>query len=464
MMKKARQKVKRHKKTGLPRGLERVNLDAAGIDVGACEHYVAVPPERDPQPIRKFGSFTEDLHALADWLQQCGVTTVAMESTGVYWLPLFQILERRGFEVKLVNARQIKNAPGRKTDVVDCEWIRTLHMYGLLTASFVPPDQIRVLRSYLRQREDLIRQASMQIQLMQKALDQMNLHLHHVISDVAGVTGLRIVQAIVAGERDPDKLASLKDPRIVSSQQTIVKALQGDYRSEHLFCLAQALDCYKFFRAKIAECDQQVQALLQTFESKADISENPPAPRERTRRSRDNEPTYDLYGELYRITGLNLCAVPGLNVSTLHQIIAEVGIDMSPWKTEKHFSSWAGLSPNTRISGGKRLKSRPRQKASRVAHYFRLAASTLKNSRSAYGAFFRRMKARHGGAYAITATAHKLASIFYRMLRYGIAYVEEGQQRYEQRYREHQLRRLRMRATQLGFQLLEKQPFTAGVS
>ncbi len=443
-------------KHSLPASLQRLNLDAAGIDVGATEHYVAVPSDRDEKPVRRFGAFTADLQAVADWLTQCGIQTVAMESTGVYWIPLFQILEARGFQVFLVNARQVKNVPGRKTDIADCQWLQQLHTYGLLSASFRPEDLICRLRSYLRHRENLIRQAAIHTQHMQKAMNQMNLQLHHVISDLTGVTGLSILDAILAGERNPATLAALKDRRIQSSHETIAKALEGDYREEHLFVLKQALSSYRFCQEHIADCDREVERLLTTFDAKVDVKDHPLPPSKRgNKKPQRNEPKFDLRTHLYRISGVDLTQVNGLAVSTAQTIVSEIGLNIHRWPTEKQFASWLGLCPDNRISGGKILKSKTRHVVNRAACAFRLGAQSLKYSQSALGAYYRRMRARLGAPKAITATAHKLARIVYHLLKHGQAFVDQGETYYEERYRKNVLNTLRKRAEALGYQLIE---------
>lgn len=467
-MRKARMKVKSPAAVGKKRLtlLEQINLNAAGMDVGSREHWVAVPAERDPQPVRCFGTFTSDLHALADWLLQCEVKSVAMESTGVYWIPVFQILESRGLEVLLVNARHVKNVSGRKSDVSDCQWLQQLHSYGLLAASFRPEAQICVLRSYLRHREHLVGQASTQIQLMQKALTQMNVQLHHVLSDVTGVTGMAILDAILDGERDPLKLAQLKDPRVRSSVETIAKALTGDYRPELLFVVKQARESYRFLQQQIAECDQQVETVLSGWEAKVDLAQNPlPARKKKQNNKSKHKPLpFNLREQLYRVTGVDLTEVDGLDVLSVQALISEIGLNMHRWPSEKHFGSWLGLCPDHRISGGQILKNKTRAVTNRAADVLRMAAQSLKDSRSALGAFFRRLKARLGPAKAITATAHKLARIIYLLLKYGRHYVDPGAQYYEQRYRDNVVKNLRKRAAAMGFTLVENSALNLQVS
>jgi transposase len=436
----------------LPAELQHINVNAAGIDIGSERHMVAVPEGRDEVSVREFGTFTADLEALAAWLKKCGVTTVAMESTGVYWIPLFELLERRGFEVKLVDARHVKNVSGRKSDVLDCQWIQKLHTYGLLAGAFRPPDEVCVLRSYLRQREMLRQAASQHIQHMQKALQQMNLLLHNVVSDITGMTGMKIIKAILAGERDARVLARNRDERCKHSSATIAKSLVGNYRDEHLFALRQAVDLYETYQAKIADCDQ---AIIKQLENQPDVSDDgPPSPDKHTRardRVRDGVDVRDL---LFKKSGVDLFAVPGLAADTLLTLASEIGFDMTPWKTEKHFSSWLGLCPGTRRSGGKVLDAKTKRNPNRAAQAFRMAASSLNRSQTALGAFHRRIKARTGGQQAVTATAHKIARIYYAMLTKGTSYVELGQRAYEQRYKERRIDHLNRQAKSLGFKLV----------
>lgn len=424
--------------------------NAAGIDVGSAEHWVAVPEDRDEPSVRCFSCFTADLHALADWLALCGVETVAMESTGVYWIPLFQILEARGFAVKLVNARHVKNVPGRKTDVLDCQWLQRLHSCGLLSGSFRPEDQVCALRSYWRQRENLVSGAAAQIQHMQKALVQMNLQLHKVISDITGETGMRILRAILAGERDGVNLAQLKDPRIKSSVAQIAKALEGDYRPEHLFALKQAVELYDSYREKIVACDTEVERCLEQFDTRAELA---PTGAPATSRKSRRQPDFDLHGHLYRIAGVDFTQIDGLEVLSVLTILGEVGLDPSPFPSAKHFCSWLGLCPNNRITGGRVKSSQTQKNANRAANAFRVGAQSLARSDTALGAFYRRMRGRLGAPKAITATAHKLARIFYRMWKTGEPYQDQGAHYYEEKYRERILTNLRKRAQALGYDL-----------
>ena len=434
-----------------PAELSQLNPNAAGIDVGATSHFVAVPADRSEQPVQEFEAFTADLYRLADWLTECSVATVVMESTGVYWIPLFGVLEERGFQVMLVDPRRIKNVPGRKSDVVDCQWLQQLHTYGLLSAAFRPDEDIRRLRSYLRQRAMLVEYASHHVQHMQKALTQMNLKLQHVISDITGKTGMAIIEAIVGGERNPRSLAQLRDPRIKADQATIARSLRGHWRDEHLFELTQALELYRTYQDKIAQCDREIEAQLEQFEDRSDGE--PPAPN-RKKRNQKNAPRFDVQGQLYRMTGVDLTCIDGVDAYTALKVVSEIGTDMTKWPTAKHFASWLGLSPNNRITGGRVISSKTKASANRAAAALRLAANALHRSDSALGAFLRRKKAHLGAPKAITATAHKLARIIYSMLRYGQQYVDAGAEYYESQYRRRALRAAKQRAAQLGYQLV----------
>jgi transposase len=435
----------------LPPHLRHINLFAAGIDIGSDRHLVAVPEGSDKVSVRQFSAFTSDLHDIADWLKRCGVTTVAMESTGVYWIPLFELLEQRGFEVKLVDARHVKNVSGRKSDVLDCQWLQQLHTYGLLQGAFRPSDEICVLRSYMRQKEMLTQASSMHVQHMQKALQQMNVLLHNVVSDITGVTGMKIIKAIIAGERDPNVLALNRQKECRNTEQTIAKSLVGNFRHEHMFALKQALDLYEFYQAKIAECEA---AIVKHLGSRPDITDDQPPESGKTVRARERmRAGVDVRQKLFKITGVDLFATPGFAADTLLTLASEVGFDMGAWITVKHFTSWLGLCPGTRVSGGKALDRRTKRNANRAAQAFRMAASSLARSQTALGAFYRRIRSRTGGKQAITATAHKLARLYYFMLTRGTTYVEQGQLEYEQIFKERQIKVLRKRAHSLGFQL-----------
>ena len=442
------------KKATLPASLRQVNLNAAAIDVGAESHYVAVPEDRDDQPVREFAAFTADLYRMADWLKACGIETVAMESTGVYWIPVFQVLEERGFEVKLVDARQLKRVPGRKSDVLDCQWLQQLHTFGLLAGAFRPDDQICVLRSYMRQRAMLVRYAGQHVQHMQKALVQMNVQLQHVIEDITGATGMRIIRAILSGERNPQHLAALRDPNCKNSAATIAKALEGDWREEHLFALEQAVELVDAYQAKIAACDERILTHLGTFNDRSGDGPSPHGPAPRKDR---HDLSFDATAELYRLTGIDLTLVSGLEANTVLKIISETGLDMSKWPTSKHFSSWLGLAPNNRVSGGKVISRRTLPSSNRAATALRIAARSLCRSRSALGAFLRRKAAQIGMPKAITATAHKLARIIYNMLRYGTEFVEQGQDYYERAYQDRVLKSITRRAQEMGYCLVRQE-------
>jgi transposase len=433
--------------------------DAAGIDIGSTEHFVAVPADRDAASVRSFGVLTAELHAMARWLKACRVTTVAMESTGVYWIPVAEVLEGHALEVLLVDAAHVKHVPGRKSDVTDCQWLQELHGFGLLRGAFRPEQEIRVLRAYWRQREDLVEQCARQIHMMHKALEQMNLQLHKVLTDVTGVSGQAILRTILAGERDPAVLAALAQPGVKSPPEVIAGALTGEYREEHLFVLRQAVELYDVFQYKIAACDEQLQQYMARLAPAAPTGKtpSPTTPPKRSRRRRKNQPHFDLSTELVRLTGVDLTRIDGISASTAQTVLSECGRDLSAFPTEKHFASWLGLCPNHHITGGKIKKKQTRKVRNRAAESLRLAAVSLYRSPTALGAFLRRLKARLGAPKAITATARKLACLVYRMLRHGQDYVDQGQQRYEQQYQERRLHWLHKQARNLGYQLISSQ-------
>jgi transposase len=433
--------------------LKQINLNAAGLDIGAAEIWACVPEGRDEVSVRVFKTFTVDLNALADWLEACGIDTVAMESTGVYWIPIYEILEARGFEVYLVNARHLSNVTGKKTDILDSQWIQQLHTYGLLRASFRPEEDMVALRSYIRHRDNLIGDRATHIQRMQKALSLMNIQLNNVIRDITGQTGLKIIRDIVAGQHDPVKLAQHRHPRCRSTEDDIAKALQGNYRAEHLFALQQALDLYDYYTDKIYECDVEIEAKFTTFKPQVDLKEKP-LPPPKKKRQRKNDPHFDLRTALYQTCGIDLTRIDGIDAVTAHKIIAEIGLDMSPWPTVKHFASWLGLAPNNKITGGKIIGRGAKKTHNRAAQALRVVARSLAHSDCALGAFYRRIRAQKGAAIANVATAHKLARIIYFMLKRRTEYQDPGASYYEEQYRQRVIKNLKRKAEKLGFDLV----------
>jgi len=429
--------------------LKSMNPDAAGVDIGSRFHVVAVPPDRDDNPVRSFDSFTGDLHRLADWMESCGVRTVAMESTSVYWMPLYSILDSRGFEVLLTNARDVKHVPGRKSDVNDAQWLQRLHEFGLVRGSFHPAEGFDTLRAYLRQRERLVEYAASHTQHMQKALMLMNLQLHHVVADITGKTGQRIIRAIVDGERDPHVLAQLRDGRCKNTVQTIAAALEGSYSDDQVLALEQSLSLYDTYQLKIAQCDEHIEAVLIRLRQ-GDLGTQP---LKKLRKSikQSNEPKFDVRTAVHAVCGVDLTEVHGVGPYLALRILGECGTDLSKWPTAKHFTSWLGLAPGTKISGGKILSSKTRRTNNRVASLLRLAAMTVGKTDSALGAFYRRLSARVGKAKAITATARKIAVLVYNLLRHGKSYRDPGAQYYEEQHRARVIRNLKRRAQSLGF-------------
>ena len=429
-----------------------VHPHAAGIDIGATFHVVAVSPDCDPTPVRQFQSFTTDLHSLSQWLRELGITSIAMESTGVHWIPVFEILESDGFEVILVNAREVKQVPGRKTDYNDAQWLQKLHQFGLLRASFRPGEHIASLRAYLRHRERLIEYSAAHIQHMQKALMQMNLQLHHVVSDITGVTGMKIIRDIINGERSAAKLANHRDIRCKASEKTIAAALTGNYRDEHIFALKQAVELYDFYQERISECDKQIEQNMAMLNQKR-VTPDAPLPKARHRTKQHNEPDFAVRNALYTLTGLDLTQINGFGPYTALRMIGECGDDMSKWATEKHFVSWLSLSPGNKVSGGKILSSKTKRTKNRATTLLRIAAVNVGKTETALGAFYRRLAGRVGKAKAVTATARKLAVLFYSMMKYGKAYVEPGAAYYETQYHNRVLSNLKKRAKRLGYEL-----------
>lgn len=420
--------------------LEVINPHVAGIDLGSKEHWVCVPPDRCENNIKTFNVFTSDLQKMGKWLLECGVDTVIMESTGVYWIPVFDVLEKLGLTVKLVNAKDVKNAPGRKkTDKLDCVWLQKLGMYGLLTASFIPPHKVRMLNALITQRDNLVRNCSTFIQRMQKSMIEMNIFLHNVISDITGKTGLKILRAIVDGEKDPSKLAQYRDRRIKCSKEEIIESLTGTYNKECLFVLRQNLELYDELQEKIIQCSKEIDNLLNAVEAKIIDS--------------------DLAGKgkremFHRILGTDCTKIPGVNELTLTKIVSKTGFDMTPWPTDKHFTSWLGLSPNNRITGGKKISGRSKKVSNAATEAFRQGAVSLTRSNSYLGAFLKRMRVRFGPKKAVAITARKIAVIFYQMLTKCSEYEELGRDFYDEKYRERYLKSLRRKAIQAGYELL----------
>jgi transposase len=447
--------MRREKKAVQELSLEFIEPNAGGIDVGAREIYVAVPRDRDSEPVRCFSTFTEDLRAIAEWLKQCGVVTVAMESTGVYWIPLYEVLEEAGLRVCLVNSRHVKHVPGRKSDVSDCQWLQYLHSVGLLRGSFRPEAAICALRALSRHRSNLVEAAAVHVQHMQKALTQMNLQIHHVLSDITGKSGLAIVDAILSGKRDPEQLARLADGRIRAERETVIKSLVGNYRSEHLFTLRQSLEAYRHYQKMLVDCDREIEQHMGQLPNQPSGGQ-PPASLEGDKRGkrRKNQFHFDMGKELHRVLGTDLTAVPGLSALTVHTLVTEIGTDLGRFPNVAAFTSWLTLCPGSKKSGGKVLSSKTRKSNSRLAAALRLAAQTLHKSHSYLGAYYRRMRARLGAPQAITAAAHKLARIVYHLISTRTAYDESVFAQEEQKQTIRRQHRLHKQALALGFQLV----------
>lgn len=434
-----------------------VNPNAAGLDIGAREIWACVGESPDGECIKQFGTFTPDLQRLADWLVACEVKTVALESTGLYWLAIFELLEARGLKVWLVNARHIKNVPGRKSDYLDCQWIYKLHSLGLLNASFRPDGEMCALRAYLRHRAQLIQHRAPHILHMQKALQQMNLQLHHVLTNITGATGMAILRAIVAGERNAVTLAQFRNPACKSSEETIAKALTGEWKNEHLFALQQSLELYDFYTQQVAACDLQIQQQFATMRPRWQDDPNTPSTiLPSTPSKAKNRSDARIRAEILRVTGVDLVAVDGLNSTLAQTILSEIGTDMSKWPTEKHFASWLGLAPHNDISGGKVLRSRTLPSQNRAGQAFHQAAAAVSRSSSAFGAFYRRKRTQLGPQQAQAATAHKIARTVYFMLKHHVPYHDIGADTYEQTQRQRDIAHIRKRAAKLGFTLTEQ--------
>jgi transposase len=446
-----------------------IHPHAAGVDIGATEHYVAVPPDAVPagaSNVKRFGCFTEDIDAMVEWLKACGVDTIAMQATGVYWIVPFQKLEVAGITAVLVNAQMLKLVPGRKTDVQECQWIQQLHTYGLLPASFRPDDATCRLRTLVRHRANLVSSGAEHILHMQKALTQMNIQLHQVVSHLTGETGLRILKAILNGQRDPCQLVELRDPQITrSTKAEMIKALRGDWRAELLFVLGQSLRAWEFYQEQMKECDLQIEEQLkrmpsapptpQKTQSAVDpLASSDPRPKAKQSRKR-NDPQKDLGPELARICGVDLAAAHGLRLLTVLTIVSETGVDMSKWRSAKAFSSWLGLNPNNKVSGGRILSSRTRKVVNRVATALRMGATGVIDTDTWLGSFHRRMRARLGPAGANTATARKIGTVVYHLLKTKEPFIERDLLAYEARVYRHKLARLKKQAKTLGFELVQ---------
>ena len=445
-------------KTKRPATLENlavVHPNAAGLDIGAREIWACVPPGRDVETVKRFNTFTPDLQALADWLVACGVDTGAMESTGVYWIPVFELLEARGLKVYLVNSWHLKHVPGRKSDYLDCQWIQKLHSLGLLNGSFRPDGEMVTLRGYLRHRAQLLEHRAPHVLHMQKALQQMNLQLHHVLSDITGETGLKILRAIVAGERNPVKLAQFRNPACKSSEETIAQALTGSWKAEHLFTLRQSLELYDFYTQQVTACDAEIEKQFAAMKPRWAGPEEPPdVPRVKPGSKSKNQPKLNVRREIIRLTGVDLVAVEGISASLAQTILSETGTDMSKWPSDKHFGSWLGLAPHNDISGGKVLRSRTLKTHNRAGQAFRQAAASVIRSGSAFGAYYRRKRGQLGPMQALVATAHKIARTVYYMLKNRVQYHDIGAEAYEQKQKEREVAYLKKKAAKLGFDLL----------
>ncbi len=450
------EKVKALKKQ--KQALTIVNPYSAGIDVGAYSHFVAVSPEVSDEPVREFVVCTRSLREMAEGLKKCGVKTVAAESTGNYWLPIFDVLEEYGIKAALVDARKAKNLSGRKTDVLDAQWIRTLHYFGLLTEAFVPPLEIRDIRSMWRDRRSLVEDASRQIQKMQKAMEQMNVQIHKVLSDISGVSGMKIMRAIVQGERDPEKLYSYCHSGLKADKQEMIEALEGNYRPAHVYGLTQALEIYDFLQQRIAQTDEKMLEMMKVLGERDGIKEDRPTTKKgkNKEKRRKNQPYTDLDEMSKKITGEDLSSIEGISSLTTVTIISELGTDLSRFPTVKHFTSWLGLSPNNQKTGGKIKKRQTRKVKNRISTALRIAALTLLRSQTALGAFFRRIMIRRGMPIAITATARKLAERIYYLLTKGMEYVVQGAKEYEAKFQARRLAALKKKANEMGFVLVEK--------
>ena len=446
-------------------GLDIIHRDAAGIDVGNESHFVSVPPDRHPQPIREFGSWTAALEEMARWLKDCRIRTVVMQSTGVYWIALHDVLQRHGLKVNLVDARGSKNVPGRKSDVQECQWLRKLHTYGLLRPCFLPPPEIHAVRTLWRLRSQHVRDAGRCIQRMQKAMIQMNVQLHNALSDISGVSGQAIIRAVLKGERDAKLLAKLRDPRCQASEEEIVQSLQGNWKEDVLFELQQAVDAYDFYQRQMQQCDQQLRRYMAALPTCAPVPPPASAPslpsakegkqgRARKSRRQGNQPAFDLAAELERILGVNPISIDGIDVLTIQTVLAEVGPDLSAWKTERHWTSWLNLAPKRDVSGGRVIRHVRQHHTNRAGHAFRMAAQSLIRSQSYLGARYRYLRAKLGGLKAVKAMARYLACLYYRLLTRGQIWVDRGTEEFDRRSQQRELAALQRKARKHGLQLV----------
>ena len=446
-------------------GLDIIHRDAAGIDVGNESHFVSVPPDRHPQPIREFGSWTAALEEMARWLKDCRIRTVVMQSTGVYWIALHDVLQRHGLKVNLVDARGSKNVPGRKSDVQECQWLRKLHTYGLLRPCFLPPPEIHAVRTLWRLRSQHVRDAGRCIQRMQKAMIQMNVQLHNALSDISGVSGQAIIRAVLKGERDAKLLAKLRDPRCQASEEEIVQSLQGNWKEDVLFELQQAVDAYDFYQRQMQQCDQQLRRYMAALPTCAPVPPPASAPslpsakegkqgRARKSRRQGNQPAFDLAAELERILGVNPITIDGIDVLTIQTVLAEVGPDLSAWKTERHWASWLNLAPKRDVSGGRVIRHVRQHHTNRAGHAFRMAAQSLIRSQSYLGARYRYLRAKLGGLKAVKAMARYLACLYYRLLTRGQIWVDRGTEEFDRRSQQRELAALQRKARKHGLQLV----------
>lgn len=427
--------------------------NAAGIDIASKVHYVAVNPDSDPIPVRSFGAFTEDLFTICQWLIKCNVTTVAMEATGVYWIPLFQLLEENGFEVVLVNAKHVKNVRGKKTDISDAEWIRQLHSCGLLTASFQPDTFTRTLRTYMRQRKNLVQMSATHINIMQKAFEQMNIKLQHVIADITGKSGQAIIRAILQGEHNPGKLVELLDGRIKASKEEVTKSLKGTWKEEHLFEISQSYEAFLFFKQQIQDCDRKIEAHLNSKIIRDDSNHKSSTIRKPPAWSKPKDLSFDATDMLKKILGIDLTEIFGIGASSAVEILSEIGLDMSKWKTEKHFTSWLNLAPNNKKTGGKIISSRTQRRKNKAGQVFKIAAYAIQRSKHWLSSFYHRIKQKAGPGKAVTATARKIAVIFYRMLKDKVAFTPIPLSIYLEMINQKKIVKLTKQAKMLGYKI-----------